>query len=273
MVGKVNHGADERFFRKSAVLVRRGHFTVKLAESGEELNQALNLRYRVFKLERGKLGGGVEPEQLESDEFDAYCLHLLVIDEAAGRVVGTYRLLSGASAQQRGGFYSEQEYEFDGLNRIASEAIELGRSCVLAEYRNGTAVALLWEGFAELCRRSMFRYLFGCVSLDDDQLELGWQLDTTFRTLQLRTDVVAARPRPEFALPRSEVELPSFSESELRRALPPLFKGYLHLGARLMGGPAWDREFGSIDFPILFDLERLPGKYARHFRTTGEVMG
>jgi putative hemolysin len=35
--------------------------------------------------------------------------------------------------------------------------------------------------------------------------------------------------------------------------LPPLFEGYLSLGARVCGAPAFDHEFGSTDYLVLLD--------------------
>ena len=39
--------------------------------------------------------------------------------------------------------------------------------------------------------------------------------------------------------------------------VPKLLKTYLALGARIAAPPAWDREFRTIDFLTLLDLEAL----------------
>jgi putative hemolysin len=40
--------------------------------------------------------------------------------------------------------------------------------------------------------------------------------------------------------------------------IPRLLSAYLALGARICGSPAIDREFGTLDFLTLLDLEGIP---------------
>jgi len=54
-------------------------------------------------------------------------------------------------------------------------------------------------------------------------------------------------------------------KNELRQWIPPLLKGYLRLGARFGSEPVLDREFGAIDFLVLFNFDEIDQKYARHF--------
>jgi putative hemolysin len=45
--------------------------------------------------------------------------------------------------------------------------------------------------------------------------------------------------------------------------IPKLLKTYLTIGARIASPPAWDREFGTIDFLTLLDLKTV-SPAARH---------
>jgi putative hemolysin len=67
------------------------------------------------------------------------------------------------------------------------------------------------------------------------------------------------RVRPHLPLP---VE-------ELRRDLlvepPPLIKGYLRCGARVLGAPAWDPDFNTADLPLMMQIADLPARYRKHF--------
>lgn len=259
--------AEESQHGDSAVLVENRKFLIKLAETPEEVEQALRLRYEVFKLEQGRLYvlDGTAAA-VDRDEFDGKCMHLLVIDRVAGRVVGTYRMQSGgtACAPDGVGFYSEREFRIDGLRPLAGTVFEVGRSCVAPEFRNGSVVAMLWAGIGEVRRRFGFRYMLGCVSLEHTDARIGWRIYDALRANGLIGGGVHAVPRPAFLLERPEDgEAPD--DALLRRELPPLFKGYLRIGAKICGEPALDREFGSIDFLCWFDFERLPEKYTRHF--------
>lgn len=46
---------------------------------------------------------------------------------------------------------------------------------------------------------------------------------------------------------------------------PPLFKGYLRAGARLLGEPHVDGQFACADFPVMLDLAALQSRYQRRF--------
>src|SRR4051812_19271928 len=86
------------------------NLSVKLAENITELEQAYQLRYQVF-VEEEKNMRLVNATGLETDSYDAFCDHLIVIDEDNGRVVGTYRLLPGERIAKHIGFYSQSEFD------------------------------------------------------------------------------------------------------------------------------------------------------------------
>jgi putative hemolysin len=48
---------------------------------------------------------------------------------------------------------------------------------------------------------------------------------------------------------------------------PPLVKGYLRCGAKLLGPPAWDPDFGTADLPLMLDLNDATDAFRRHFLT------
>lgn len=274
--------------RPDPVLAEQEHFRLKLAETPAEVAAAQKLRYRVFKQEQGRLAGC--SDGIDRDRFDRYCRHLIVTEKERGRIVGTYRVLSGTGAAAAGGFYSEEEFEVYGLRQLGGEVCEVGRSCVDPEFRSGAVVALLWSGLGALRRRpepghgwlhrcrgagrrcsekTAFNYLFGCVSLEDRNPVAALALHEYFRRNGMVSARLQAVPRPGFELdriPREEV-MRYFGEHGklMERTLPPLFRGYLKLGARICGAPAYDREFGTIDFLILLDMHEMPERYARRF--------
>lgn len=137
--------------RHEPVLAEQEHFRLKLAETPAEVAAAQKLRYRVFKQEQGRLANC--NDGIDRDRFDRHCRHLIVTEKERGRIVGTYRVLSGAGAAAAGGFYSEEEFEVHGLRQLRGEVCEVGRSCVDPEFRSGAVVALLWSGLGALRRR------------------------------------------------------------------------------------------------------------------------
>ena len=112
------------------LLVEKEHFLVKFAENDSEVEAAMRLRYNVFAAEQGHMADKIGTTAVDQDEFDRFCLHLIVVDRSCNEVIATYRVHPGEVAASNGlGFYSEQEFKMPGLEKIAHRAVEVGRSC------------------------------------------------------------------------------------------------------------------------------------------------
>ncbi|WP_260610971.1 GNAT family N-acyltransferase, partial [Streptomyces sp. WAC06614] len=140
------------------------HYTVRLARDEDEVRAAQRLRHLVFAGEMGARLDGPEPG-VDSDAFDAYCDHLLVVEERTEQVVGTYRLLPPERAAVAGRLYSEGEFDLSALAPIRPDLVEVGRSCVHPAHRNGAVIALIWAGLARYMDRSGHNWLAGCCSI------------------------------------------------------------------------------------------------------------
>lgn len=253
---------------ENSVLDERDQFVIKFAETPEELEKAFRLRYRVFNLEQGKGLDSALENGIDRDEFDDHCLHLIIVDKTNNETVGTYRIHFGPVARQNRGLYSAREYQLTGVESIIDDCIEVGRSCVSPAFRNGAVVALLWTGLARIMAKSKYRFLIGCVSLENEEPAVGWALYEQLKDKGLVSDLLQAVPQEQFLLPRpaeERIQELLASPNELKKEIPPLFKGYLRLGTKICGPPAFDYEFGSIDFMILLDVNAMPERYWRHF--------
>ncbi len=253
------------------VLVENEQFLTKFAETPEEIAAAMRLRYEVFMEEQGHLSGQGNGAAIDEDKFDPYCLQLIIVERKSGEVIGTYRVHPGQVAQTGLGFYSAQEFKLDGMDKIAADTVEVGRSCVKPQYRNGAIIAMLWTGIAAVHARTGCQYLLGCVSLTTADPVIGYAVRDYLKT---QGDVfikdVTVTAQSDFALPEVDQALVrEYTEgsrrAELRKFIPPLLKGYLRLGARFSSEPVLDKEFGAIDFLILFNFDEMDHKYARHF--------
>src|SRR5262249_37392018 len=169
-----------RAHRPSQSLGRVGSLEVRLAQTAAEVRQAQKLRYRVFYQEGSAIPN---PARLLARRaihgYDTTCDHLLVLDQAARErsalnrpaVVGTYRLLRQPLAEDYGGFYTAGEFDIGPLIARHNDLqfLELGRSCVLAPYRNKRTVELLWHGIYAYILQNRCDVMFGCASLDGTQ--------------------------------------------------------------------------------------------------------
>ncbi|MEM8547105.1 MAG: GNAT family N-acyltransferase, partial [Pseudomonadota bacterium] len=196
----------------------------------------------------------------DEDGFDAHCHHLIVEDLESHEIVGTYRLQSRAMARAGSGFYSAAEFALDELgNEILDEAIELGRACIDEKHRNTRVLFLLWRGLATYMQASGNRYFFGCCSLTSQSPAEGVAMFAKLRAGDAvdAAHLVSVQPRyacvPAGAVPTESPDIPK------------LMGLYLTYGARIVSGPALDREFGTIDFLALFDLESLRPAHRKLF--------
>ena len=244
-------------------------FLIKLAESEEELEKTLRLRYSVFNIEQGKGLHDSEGCGLDVDEFDEYCLQMMVVNKETKNPVGTYRVHLGSIACNGMGFYSANEYDIEGLDKIANKIMEVGRSCVVPEFRTGAAVALLWGGIGELMMRAKLQYLMGCVSLEVKNPAAAWAMFEYLQKEGKTTKQIWGTPKKGYALekpPQSEIdEYLNDIRGTIKKYMPPLMKGYLRLGTKICGEPVYDFEFGTIDFLILLDSFTIPERYAIHY--------
>ena len=230
---------------------------VGLARTAEEVEQIQRLRYDVFTEDMGAVFPQAQ-DGVEQDRFDQWCEHLMVRELDTGRVVGTYRILTPEKAREAGGYYSESEFDLSGLGALREQLVEVGRSCTHADYRNGAVIMLLWSGLAEYLRRGGYEYVLGCasVSLRDDGVTAAEVWRNVARHLD---DPALPRVRPLHRYPIERLN------STLPARVPPLIKGYLKLGAKVCGEPAWDPDFNAADFPVLLSMAGMDERYRRHF--------
>lgn len=249
---------------REGAAVRHSSLIVKVAERTEEIEQAMQLRYQSF-IPEGDPTGTEGSVGMERDEYDAYCDHLIVVDEENGQVVGTYRLLPGKRAAGAIGFYSETEFLLADFRRFQPDTLELGRSCISPAYRNGRAIQLLWEGIARYVNEHALRYLIGCASMKPSHQQEVNEVYSLVRKSGIHCDHFGIQPRPSHRIPGlQEVEV-SCSHKELIKRLPPLLKGYVWLGAQIAGEPAYDPLFQTTDFFVLLETTNISEKYKRHF--------
>jgi putative hemolysin len=228
-----------------------GQYRARLALNINEIRAAQSLRYQVFNVELNEGLAQSHLTSLDEDLFDSVCDHLIVEHLATGQIVGTYRLQTGQNAASHLGYYCAQEFEFDMFEPLRAEAIELGRACVHRHHRNLVVLGLLWKGIAEYAKSNGTRFLFGCSSLTSQDPAVGASAYAGLYRKHLVEPHWRTRPLPAYDCSLNQLA----SEPVM---VPKLFRAYLMLGARICGPPALDREFKTIDFLTLLDLEALP---------------
>ncbi|MBO9422064.1 GNAT family N-acetyltransferase [Labrenzia sp. R4_2] len=274
----VPHGAVQMPVKTGETLGRIGSLEVRMARNFKEVKKAQRLRYEVFYEEMSAVADAQTlATRRDADPFDAYCDHLLVVDHASlkrnklGRlkpeIVGTYRVLRQDVADRHGGFYTSAEYDIQSLidANPGKRFMELGRSCVLKPYRNKKTIELLWHGLWSYILRHKIDVMLGCASIEGTNPDamadqLGFLHHNSLAPEEWRVRAVENRFVDMNRRPAADI-----NQKEALRALPPLIKGYLRLGAFVGDGAVIDHQFGTTDVLIVMPVSELNTRYVNYY--------
>lgn len=269
-----NH-APARWRERSGAhaLARIGSLEVRLARNSSEIAAAQGVRFRVFYDELGASRNFVhELESRDADRFDAVCDHLLVFDTSIagpdhGQIVATYRLLRQDRAAATGGFYSQGEFDLEALVRRHPRRrfLELGRSCVLPDYRGKRIVELLWQGIWAYCLHHGIDVMTGCASFPGT-VPAAHAEPLSFLAQNCRADAAwDVRALPERYSQMDLMPAEAVANRSALASMPPLIKAYLRLGGRIGDGCVVDRDFGTTDIFIILPVEAVSRRYINYY--------
>ena len=257
---------------------RIGSLEVRLARKRGEIRQAQRLRYKVFYEEMSAVPGALAMlSRRDEDAYDAVFDHLLVVDRGDAesshrwrrpRVVGTYRVLRQEVADLHDGFYTQGEYDMQPLLQAKGpdySFVELGRSCVLKPYRNKRTLELLWQGVWSYVREHGANVMIGCASFEGtDPTAHAATLSYLYHTALAPQDW-RVRAHDHRRVDMNMMPLEAIDIRAAIRALPPLIKGYLRVGAFIGDGAVIDHQFGTTDVFVIMPVEAIRTRYFTHF--------
>jgi putative hemolysin len=267
---------------------RIGDLEVRLAHGRKDILRAQRLRYSVFYEEMSATPSVIAGmRRLDQDPYDAICDHLLVEDRSAVRsgagawvrtrrphVVGTYRVLRQEVAQRSLGFYTASEYDIAPLIAARSPRyrfMELGRSCVLRPYRTKRSVELLWHGLWTYIREHKVDVMIGCASFEGTDPEAHAMALSFLHHNALAPPEWRCRAHDHLYVAMDRLPREKVDARAALRALPPLIKGYLRLGAFVGDGAVIDRQFGTVDVLVVLPVENIDPRYFEHFGAPDEL--
>ncbi|WP_231388608.1 GNAT family N-acetyltransferase [Pseudooceanicola algae] len=250
-------------------------FETRIAKTEEDLQAAQHLRYEVFIRELGGTGEMVDHAAgLERDRFDPHFDHLLLLDNARpgalrDRVVGVYRLLPDSRAAALGQYYSEDEYDLSVLKSSGRRLLELGRSCLHADYRGGEAMVVMWQALSAYIEERGIEVLFGVASFHGTDIDALAGPLSLLHARHLAPEDIRTRAQPAAFQPMDLIAEDQIDRVAAMRAVPALIKGYLKLGGFVGEGAFVDHAFNTIDICLVLDLSRLNEKQSRLYTRGG----
>jgi putative hemolysin len=255
-----------------SVAANAPRYTLLLSTDPSLIDAAQRLRHQVFTSEPGFELSGAGLGGRDADRFDEYCDHLLVREDTSGDLVGCYRMLPPPGAIAAGGLYTATEFDVRALDRLRPSLVEMGRAVVRDDHRNGAVVLLMWAGILAYLDRCGYDYVTGCVSVPvkgDPDEEPGTQIRGVRDFVRRRhaSDFLVHPYRPVVVDGRALDDI----DPPARLAVPALMRGYLRLGARVCGDPAYDPDFGVGDFPALLDKRQADVRYLKRLRSVSQA--
>jgi len=263
--------------RFSPSLGQLGPLEVRLARTAAEVRKAQNIRYRVFYEEMAAIPDiNVLATRRDQDSYDALCDHMLVLDHEAPQkafrrrkpqVVGTYRLLRQETADLNGGFYTSGEYDVQPIidSHPNLRFMELGRSCVLKPYRNKRTVELLWHGLWTYVREHKIDVMIGCASLAGTDPDQHAEALSFLHHNALAPEEWRCRAHDNLYVSMNRMPAEKVDARRALKALPPLIKGYLRLGAFIGDGAVVDHQFNTTDVLIVLPVSGISSRYINYY--------
>lgn len=242
---------------KKDIRLEAGAYVARLALTEAERLAAYRLRFLVFNLEMNEGLESSYADGYDMDRYDDVCDHLIVVEAGTGKIVGTYRIQMGDVAERHFGYYSEQEFCFAPYEAMRSEIVELGRACIHREHRSSEVLHLLWRGIARYALVNGGRYMMGCCSLTSQDPAMGHAVYQSLKNCMVEPELETQ--------PTAPFMMPAVDGAVERMRAPKLLRAYLTIGAKICGAPAIDREFKTIDFLTLLDLQTLHPRVAARF--------
>ena len=248
--------------------IKSGSLEVRLAENSIEIDAAQALRYKVFFEEMNAVATKNQKTlKRDIDIYDHFFDHILVIDhdlkgKIHKKVVGTYRLNRGLKNKK---FYTSGEFDISKLINYKGDILELGRSCVDKNYRNGNTMQMLWRFIAQYVIKYNIEIMFGCASFPGTnhnlhKLPFSYMYNRYLAPENIRPVAVADKYIPLFSDVKKQISFKEFLSS-----IPPLIKGYIRLGAFVGDGAVIDQDFNTVDVCIVLPTKKVSARYMEHY--------
>lgn len=234
-----------------------GEFVIKTAQTKEELQEILKLRYDVFIEE------GMKKRKFVKIDFDRYDLladHIIVQHKETGVIIGTYRLLCSLFTHE---FYSENEFDLSQFLKSPGIKLELGRACIHKDHRNGVSINLVWKGLGAYAKAVSADYMFGCASVKTIDPKLSCSIYQSLSDHQ--SHEYSIHPTQKFMFKMKDFRPSLFSQDHLDAQIPSLLRSYIKAGAKVHGIPAVDYDFDCIDIMTILNLHTIDARYKARY--------
>ena len=234
---------------------RCGRYEARFAQSPQDLDRARALRRLAFRTARGLGDAG----GWDADDLDAICRHVLIVDRRGDEVVACFRLLPLTSGGEIGKTYSARHYDLTALAGYGEPMVEIGRFCLHPDRHDPDILRAAWAALTRFVDNHRAGMLFGCSSFAGANVNAHREAFA-----QLRANHLAPRrwlPRVkapivyQYALQLAGV---SPDPAKALRAMPPLLRSYIGMGAWVSDHAVIDNELNTLHVFTGLEIAAIP---------------
>lgn len=231
-----------------------GRYAARFASTDADLVACQSLRHQCF------FGGAGR----DADIYDALCAHMMVEDQA-GRLVATARLLEITSGAQIGNCYAAAHYDLAGLAAADVPMMEIGRFCIADDARDADVLRVAWGVLTGVVDARGIGFLFGCTSfVGTDPVPYG---QAFARLMARHLGPVSLRPHSAAA------DVVRFADVTGNGAvpMPPLLRTYMAMGGWVSDHAVIDRAMQTLHVFTCLEVASVPPARAAALRALAQA--
>tara|TARA_Y100001954_G_scaffold229588_1_gene275824 strand:+ start:1453 stop:2187 length:735 start_codon:yes stop_codon:yes gene_type:complete len=231
-------------------IVRVDRYRARFASTQREVLAAQALRYQCFNL--------LNKVELDVDDFDTICQHVLIENLETNKLICCYRILNFENGKNISSSYSAQFYDLKSIESYSKPMIEVGRFCIDPEVNDPSVVLTAWAALAQIVAQNRTELLFGCSSFEG--IDKRKYVDSFALLRERYIAPVHWRPRIKSA------KVFCYSKDlkckvDKKKALinmPPLLKTYLSMGAWVSDHAVVDLNMKTLHLFTGMEISKIP---------------
>ena len=216
-------------------IVRFGRYRARFASSEIDVSAAQSLRYQCFNLSN--------KAELDVDEFDMFCRHVLIENLESEKLICCYRIMIFDNGKEISSSYSSQFYDLKAIESYPDPMIEVGRFCVDQETIDPSVTLTAWAALAQIVDQNRTQLLFGCSSFAGVEKEKYLDSFALLRDRYIAPDHWRPKTKAAKVFYYSKDLIDKVDKKKALLNMPPLLKTYLSMGA-------WVSDHAVVDFKM-----------------------
>ncbi len=245
-----------------------GRYSVRRAETDEDVRRAQQLRYLTFIAER-EMGdeAAARDDGLDRDTFDERCIHILIEDKKSGQLVCCFRMMPLKDGSEIGQSYSAQYYDLSNLSTYPDPMLEMGRFCIHPEYHDPNILRLAWREVSRVVDDHGIELLFGCSSFEGVEAEAYVDSFALLKEQHLAPKRWLPRVKAPKVFRFAKALKPRRPDLKIAmRRMPPLLRSYLLLGGWVSDHAVIDNDLNTLHVFTGVEIKAVPPKRAQLLR-------